>query len=123
MTSIATDRRHRGMTHRVGGEGRRRIGVAVAALHDTARNMRRRSHPGGGGAVVAARAIGIGGLVDVSATRPTGETGRRTGVASNAVAATGRDVAGVRCGTPRTFGAFARVGTVMAGVTAGRAHR
>ena len=61
--------------------------------------------------------------MDVSATRPTGEAGRRAGVTGNAVAAAGCDVAGIRCGALRTFRAFARIRAVMTGVAAGRAHR
>jgi hypothetical protein len=123
VAGIAARTDDRCMVHRIRYEACRGIRVAVATLHDTGRNMRRRSHPGGGGAVVATRAIGVRGLVDVSATRPTGETGRRLGVTGDAVASGSHNVAGVRCGTLRTFSAFARVGAVVAGVAAGRAHR
>jgi hypothetical protein len=95
VTSIATDRRYRGMTHRVCSKALGRVGMAVAALNRASGNMRRRGLAGGGGAVVAARAIGVACLVDVSATGPACESRGRTGVASNAVAATGCDVASV----------------------------
>ncbi|WP_213030210.1 hypothetical protein, partial [Acinetobacter baumannii] len=72
-TGIAARARHRRMTHRVGHEARRRIGVAIAALNGGGRNVRRRRHAGRSGAVVAARAIGIGCRVRIGATGPTDE--------------------------------------------------
>ena len=59
------------VVHRVGDETRRRIGVAVAALDAGYRNMRRRRHAGRGGAVVTARAIGVGRLVDDTCRQPS----------------------------------------------------
>ena len=52
--------------------------------------------PGRGGAVVAARAIGVGRLVNVGSARPTGEARRRVAWQVDAVAAAGRDVTGDR---------------------------
>ena len=47
------------MVHGVGGEGRSGIGVAIAALNASHRDMRRRGVAGRRRAVVAARAIGV----------------------------------------------------------------
>jgi hypothetical protein len=123
VTGVAAATADRRMVHGVGGEARRRIGVTIIALHDAGRNMRRRGHSGGGGAVVAARAIGVAGLVDVRATGPTGETGRRLGMAGDAIAAAGRDVAGVRRSPVGAFCPLTGIRTVVAGVAASRAHR
>ena len=81
------------MTHGVGREARCRIGMAIAALNRCHRNVRRRGHAGGGGAVVTARAIGIGGRVSKLAARPARESRCRAGVTGNAIGAIGRDVA------------------------------
>ena len=53
VAGVTTDRRHRAMTHGVGREARRRIGMAVAALNRAGRNVGRRGHPSCGGSVVA----------------------------------------------------------------------
>jgi hypothetical protein len=120
VTTAATDRRVR---HRVGREARRGIGVTAAALHGPRRDVRWRRHTGRRRAVVAARAIRIGRLMDVSAARPAGETGCRCGVTGDAVTPAGRDVAGVRRCAHRTLCAFGCVGPVVAGIAAAGAHR
>ena len=53
----AADRR---MIHRVGREACSRIGVAIATLKRSGRNVRRRGQASCGGAVVAARTVGVG---------------------------------------------------------------
>ena len=123
VAGVAAGAADRRVVHRVGDEARRRVGVAVAALHGTGRNVRRRRQPGRGGAVVAARAIGVARLVDVGAAGPAGEARGRAGVAGDAVAAAGRDVTGIGGGALRTLGALGRVRAVVAGVAAARAHR
>ena len=55
MAAAASDGADRRMVHRV-GRPRRRAGVAVAARHRAARNMRRRGQTGRRTAVVACRA-------------------------------------------------------------------
>ena len=55
VAGVAACSAHRRVVHRVGDEARRRVGVAVAALHDAGRNMRRRRHAGGDQTVVAIR--------------------------------------------------------------------
>ena len=123
VAGVAAARAHRRMVHRVGGEARRRIGVAIAALDAGDRNVRRRRHAGRRRAVVAVRAIGVGRLVNEGATGPAREGRGRTGVAGHAILAIGRDVTGIRRSPLRTFGALARIGAVVAGVAAGAAHR
>ena len=63
--------------------------------------------PGRGRAVVAARAIGVGRLMGVGAAGPAREARRRAGMAGDAVAAVGRHVTGIGCGSLRTLGALA----------------
>ena len=99
VAAAGADRRVTGHAHRVGRKTRRRIDVAVAALNARHRNMRRRLQAGRGGAVVAARAVGVGGRVGVFAARPAGEGRGRAGVAGLTVAAIGCDVARERRGT------------------------
>ena len=119
------------MIHGVGRETRRRIVVAVAALDSRHRDVRRRLHTGRGGAVVAVRAIGIGGRVSEFPPRPAGEGRRCAGVTGDAVAAIGRDMAGEGSRTLRALGPLTGERAVMAGVTpagadgcmAGHAHR
>ena len=120
VATAATDRRVR---HRVGREARRGIGMTAAALHGPRRYVWRRRHTGSCRAVVTARAIRVGRLMDVSAARPAGETRCRCGVTGNAVTPAGRDVAGVRCSAHCTLGAFRCVGPVVAGIAAAGAYR
>ena len=109
VTGVAATAADRRMRHRVGREAGRRVGVAVAALDRAGGDVRRRHHTGRCGAVVAAGAVGVCGLVDVSAARPTGEAGRRARMTGDAVATTRRDVAGVGHSPLRTLGALARI--------------
>ena len=82
------------VVHGVGGEARRRVDVAAAALNPGHRDVRRGLQTGCRGAVVAARAVGVGGCVGKGAARPTGEGGGRGGVTADAVLAAGGDVTG-----------------------------
>ena len=100
ITPAGADRR---VIHRVGREARSRIVVAVAALDSRHRNVRRRLHAGRSGAVVAARAVGIGCRVGERSARPAGERRSRARVAGHAILAAGRHVAGER---RRTLGAL-----------------
>ena len=111
------------MVHGVGGEARSRIGVAAATLHRTRRYVRRCLHSQCDLAIVTGRAIGVACRVDVGAARPTGETGRRAGVTGHTILAVRRHMIGEGSGAHCAFRTFTRVGTVVAGVTAGRAHR
>ena len=120
VAAAAADRR---VSHRVGDEACRRVGVAIAALDAGDRDMRRRGVAGCDRPVVAAYAIGIARLVGVNAARPTGEGGGRAGVAGDAVASCRRHMAGIRGRTLRSFGALRGIGTVVTGVAARRAHR
>ena len=76
VAGIAACPDHRRMVHRIGNEARCRIVVAIAALDDTGRDMRRRRQPGRRRAVVTIRAVGVGCLVDIGAARPTREAAR-----------------------------------------------
>ena len=123
VAAAGADRRMTRHAHRVGHKTRRRIGVAAAALNPGHRNMRRRLHTGRGGAVVAARAVGVGGRVGVFAARPAGERRGRAGVTGFTVAAIGRDVARIGRGTDGTRRALAGERAVVAGVAAAGADR
>ena len=68
VAAAGADRR---VGHRVGGEARRRVGVAIAALDAGHRDMRRRLLAGRGRAVVAARAVGVARLVGVNRRPPS----------------------------------------------------
>ncbi len=72
MAGAAGDGGDRGVVHRVAGEARCRIGVTAAALERAGRDVRRRGHAGRLGAVVAARAVGVGGGVGVASAGPAG---------------------------------------------------
>ena len=120
ITPAGGDRR---VTHRIGRETRCRVGVAVAALDPSHRNVRRRGLAGRGGAVVAARAIGVGRRVNVGAPSPAGKGRCRAGVTGDAVAAVGGDVTGERCRALRALGALAGIGPVVAGIAAAGADR
>ena len=111
------------MAHRIGREACCRIGVAVAALDGRHRNVRWRRQTGRGGAVVAGRAVGIGGRVGELAARPAGKARGRAGVAGDAIFAIGRDVAGERRRALRTLGALAGVRPVVTGVAPAGADR
>ena len=63
VTGVAAHRRHRGVVHRVGGEARRRVDVAVRALQRAGRQVRRRRHALCGLAVVAGRTVRVGRLM------------------------------------------------------------
>ena len=120
-----------GHAHRIGDKTHRCIGVAAAALNSGHRNVRRCLHAGCGGAVVTARAIGVGGRMGELATRPAGERRSRTGVATGAITPAGRNMAGERCGTDGTGRSLAGERAVVAGIAAagadgavtGHAHR
>ena len=77
VAGVAAARAHRRMIHRVADEARCRIGVAIAALDASYRDMRRRGVAGRRRAIAAARAIGIAGLMDVDGTSPACEGRRR----------------------------------------------
>ena len=73
MTRVAAAGADRSMTRhapRVGCKTRRGIGVTVAALDPSHRNMRRRGQSGRRGAVVATRAIGVGRSMRERAAQP-----------------------------------------------------
>jgi len=88
VAGAAQNARHRRVVHCVGREACRGVGMAVAALDGSDRNVWRRGHAGCSGAVVAARAIGIGGGMDERRARKAA----RALVAGRAVLAVGRDV-------------------------------
>jgi len=74
VAGVTADRADRGMIHRVDGEARRRVGMAVTALNRAGRNVGRRRHERRTTAIgVAADAIGIGWLVNVAAPKPARE--------------------------------------------------
>jgi hypothetical protein len=120
VASAGADRR---VVHRIGRETRRRIDVTIAALECHHRDMRRCRHAGRGGAVVAARAIGVGRRVNVGSARPADKGRSRAGVAGDAVGAIGRDMAGERCGALRALRAFTGERAVVTGVAAAGADR
>jgi hypothetical protein len=109
VARVAAAAGHGRMVHGVGGEARRRIGVAIAALDSPGRNVRRCCHSGCRRAVVASRAVRIRDLVDVSAAGPAGEVSRGGGMTRDAVASAGRDMTGIGRGTLRTLRAFAGI--------------
>ena len=70
---------NRRVVHCIGREACSRIGVAIATLKRSGRNMRRRGQASCGGAVVAARTVGVGrrmGKRGTSPSRGAGVTGR-----------------------------------------------
>jgi len=112
------------MIHRVGGEARRRIGVAVAALDSLGRDVWRRGVPGCGGAVVTVHAVGVGRRMGKCAAGPTGVTAaRRAGMAGLAVGSVGCDMPGIGGGAVGALRALRGVGAVVARIAAGRGHR
>ena len=123
VTGVAAAGADRAVSHGVGREVRCRIGVAVAALNAGHRHVRRRLQTGRGGAVVAARAVGIGGRVGILPARPAGERRGRAGVAGNTVAAIGRDVARERGRALRALRTFAGERAVVTGVAPAGADR
>ena len=123
VAGVAAAGAHRRVVHRVGDEARRRVGVAVAALDAGHRDVRRRRLAGRGRAVVTVRAVRVGGRVDVCRPRPAGEAIRCLGVAGDAILAIRGQMASIGCGAQRALGALARVGAVVTGVAAARAHR
>ena len=123
VTGVAAGAGHRRVGHRVGDEARGRIGVAVAALHDAGRNMRRGGQPGGDQTIVAIRAIRIGRLVDIGRAGPACVGGGRAGVTGEAIATAGYDMAWIGCRSLRALGALRGIGTVVAGVAAAAADR
>ena len=123
MAGVAAARGHGRMIHRVGGEARRGIGVAIAALDAGHGDMRRRGIAGRGCTVVAVRAVRIRRLMDVSCPRPSGKADSRLGVAGDAVQAVGGQMASIRRGALCALRAFCRVRTIVAGVATAGAHR
>jgi len=105
VAGITATAGHRGMTHRVGREARSGVGVAVAALDGARRNVRGRRLAGRGSAVMAARAVGVGGRMDEGGA---GEACRAL-MAGRAILTVGGDVAGERSGALRARGALARI--------------
>ena len=123
MAGVAAAGAHRRVIHRVGREARGSVIMTVAALNPGHGDVRRRGQAGRRGAVVTARAIGVGGRVGEHAARPAGEARRGAGMAGDAIRTIRRNVTGERRRTERTLGALAGVGTVVAGVAAAGAHR
>jgi len=123
VTCVASTGADRGMTHCVCRKARRRVAVAIAALNPRHRNVRRRGHAGRGGAVVAARAVGVGRRVDMSPASPARETRCRAGVAGDAVGPIGRHMARERGSAQRAFRALADIRTVVARIAAAGADR
>jgi hypothetical protein len=126
VTAIApagADGRVTGRAHRIGGKARGRIGMAVAALNTRHRNVRRRGHAGRRRAVVAARAVGVGGRVGELPACPAGESRGRAGVTGDAVAAVGRDVTGERRRALRALSSLTGERAVVTGVAAAGADR
>ena len=111
------------MIHRIRTEAWRRVTVAIAALYDARRNMRRRNDTGGDQTIVAIRTIRIGYLVDISAARPVREIRRRASVAGYAITSSGHHVARIRRYALSAFGSLLDVRSAVAGVTAARAYR
>ena len=111
------------MRHGVCDEAGSGIGVAIAALNASYRNMRRRRQSQCVGAVMARRAIRVSRLMKVGCAGPTREAGSRFRVASDAVAAGSCHVICVRCSAGRAAGALCGVRAVVARVAAGGAHR
>jgi hypothetical protein len=72
IASVGADGRMAGHAHRISQEIRCRIGMAVAALNARHRNVGWRGHAGRSGAVVAARAGGIGRSVAERSAEPGG---------------------------------------------------
>ena len=95
VAGIAAAGAHRRVRHRVGRKARRGIGVAIAALDAGHRDVRRRGMAGRDRAVVTARAIRVGGLMNINGAGPAGEGRGRAGVAGDAVASRGRHVTGI----------------------------
>ena len=123
VASVATDRRHRGVAHRIGREARRRIGVAVAALNCAGRNVRRGRVARSRGSVVAAYAVGVRRLVNIRCARPTGEIGGGGCVADLAILATRRNVTGIRCRPVGAFRSLTGENAIVARVAAAAADR
>ena len=119
VTGIAPAGADGGMTRHAHGVGRktcRRVGMAITALDSRHRNMRRRLHAGGGGAVMAARTVGVGGSMGKRSADPTDETRGGAGMAADAVLAIGRDMTREGCRTQRALGTFAGERSVVARV-------
>src|SRR6516164_3944218 len=109
----------RGMVHRVGGEARSRIGVAVAALESTRRNVRRSGVASRSGTVVAVRAIGVGCRMDVGATgKARIAAAHSESMACHAILAIGRDMPRIVGDAVGAFGTLRAVGAIVAGVAA-----
>jgi len=123
VAGVATAGADRGMVHRVGREARCRVGVAVAALNSRYRDVRRRDHAGRRGAVVAARAVGVGCRVGECSARPAGERRGRTRVAGHAILAAGRHVARQRSCTLGALRSLSRVRAIVASITSAGADR
>ena len=123
MAGVAAARAHRRVVHRVGDEARRRVGVAVAALDAGHRDVRRRGIAGRGRPVVTARAIGVARLMGVDAAGPAREVWPQLAWQVTQSRPVGRHVTGIGRSSLRALGALARVGTVVTGVAAARAHR
>ena len=96
------------MLHRISREARGRIGVAVAALNSRNWDVRRRGHASCRGAVVAARAIGVGCRVGEGGARPA----RRVLVTGRAVGRGGDVTCALALCARRSL---AGIGTVVAG--------
>ena len=112
------------MVHRVSGEARCRISVAIAALRARDWDVRRSGHPPRVATVVACRAIRIAGLMSIDTTSPVREACRSTCMTGGAVAAARCDVVRIRRRALRTFGALVCIGTIVTSVaTASRNRR
>jgi hypothetical protein len=123
VAAAGADRRMAWHAHGVGDKARCRVGVAVAALNSSHWNVRRRLHASRGGAVVAARAIGVGGRMFECPARPAGEGRSRAGVTGDAVGAIGCDMSRIRCGPDRALCTLAGERPVVAGVASAGADR
>ena len=123
VAGVAPAGADRSMVHRIGGEARCRVVVAVAALNTCHRDMRRRLHAGRRRAVVATRAVGVGRSVGKCSARPTREGRGRGGMTGFAISPVSRHMAGQRCRAHRALGTLTGVGTVMAGVAPAGADR
>ena len=123
MTGIATARAHRHVAHRVGGEARCCISVAIAALCARNGDVRGRGHSPRVATVMACRAIRIAGLMSINTASPAREVCRSTCMAGGAIAPAGCNVIRIRCRTLGTFAALVCIGTIVAGVAAARRDR
>ena len=123
MAGVAPAGADRSMVHRIDGEARCRVVVAVAALNTCHRDVRWRLHAGRRRAVVAARAVRVGRGVGKCSARPAHEGRGRADVTGFTIGPVGRHMAGQRCRAKRALRTFARVGTVVARIAPASADR